>query len=164
MAMLDISSYAATEELGRVLAQLLAPDPLPCLLRGGMGAGKTALASLITVNLPGGKLAEPSSPSFTICNYYPASPPVLHCDLYRIDGGAPEEIYEFLQNREGLLLVEWAEKLVPAPPVYLDIFLNVVNDRRLAVITGHGDGACALERKLAMWPSLARFAWAKEQH
>lgn len=164
MTTLDISGYTATEALGKALATLLARNPVPCLFRGEMGSGKTTLISKIVENLPGGDMAEPSSPSFAICNHYPTTPPVLHCDLYRVDGDVPEEIYEFLQQQQGLLLAEWAERLVASPSPRLDISLNVVNDRRLMAITGHGAQARSLERELAAWPPLADFAGIPVQH
>lgn len=149
MARFDISLWTDTCALGAILAKLLATEPLPCLLRGDLGSGKTALIGQIVSNLPDGHLAEPASPSFTICNYYPTRPEVLHCDLYRLTDSMPEDLLEFLQDGRGILLVEWPERWKQPPANYLDIFLNVVNDRRTATTVGHGCLGTALETRLA---------------
>ena len=70
------------------------------LLRGPLGSGKTTLTRALVEALPGGDQAEVASPSFTLCNYYPTTPPVMHCDLYRSPGSLPDEIAEGLDKPE----------------------------------------------------------------
>ena len=87
MAVVTLHSLADTRRLGRLLAAGLRElGPVALLLRGPLGSGKTTLTAALTAALPGGDLAEVGSPSFTICNYYPTTPPVLHADLYRSPG------------------------------------------------------------------------------
>ncbi len=155
MARLKLETLAATCRLGALIARLAQAGRMPpILLRGALGSGKTALAAAIVRHLPGGEEAEVSSPSFTLCNFYAVKPPVLHCDLYRCGGNVPEEVWEF--ENEGLLLVEWGEYMQPPPEEFLDISLNVVNDVRLALISGYGHAGLELEKRIeALWPEAA---------
>ena len=52
------------------------------LFYGDLGSGKTTFTRGFIEALPGGENAEVSSPSFTLCNSYPTTPSVIHCDLY----------------------------------------------------------------------------------
>lgn len=159
-----LDSPEATLALGGLLGRILASwsaDSLPALyLYGDLGAGKTTLVRGLAAALPGGDQAEVASPSFTLCNEYPTCPPVFHADLYRLAPGSalPEE----LDDAEGLLALEWPERLSAAslapdrldvelrpcpaepgaaPPENLDIPGQACERKRLARITAHGDRA-----------------------
>ena len=80
------------------------------LFYGDLGSGKTTFTRGFIEALPGGENAEVSSPSFTLCNSYPTTPSVIHCDLYRSEGALPDEVDEALDTESGLVLVEWAER------------------------------------------------------
>lgn len=113
MAMnIHINSLAETEALGRRLAGMICRAPFSILLKGDLGSGKTTLTRAIVSALPGGSMAEVASPSFTICNFYPTTPPVLHCDLYRLGENArlPEEAEDRLDDG-CIMIAEWAEYL-----------------------------------------------------
>lgn len=157
MASLTLADLEATEILGRVLAEGLAKNPVPCFFTGPLGSGKTTLIGAIVRHLPGGSGAEPSSPSFTLCNYYPTDPPVLHCDLYRVDGGGPGDIDDFLAAGDGILMLEWAERLPWKPAKRMDFFLDVRNDTRVLEIVSHGAGAVPLLHALLSGDALAPF-------
>ena len=86
--------------------------PGALLLYGDLGAGKTALTRFAVEALPGGRDAEVSSPSFTICNIYCTAPLVHHFDLYRLEPGAPDEaLEESLDDASILTIVEWPERM-----------------------------------------------------
>jgi len=127
--------------LGRALADCLRAEPsLRCiLLRGGLGSGKTTLTRFLVEALPGGVAAEISSPSFTLCNVYPTTPPVFHCDLYRVGGAVPDELSETLDTGEMAVLVEWAEYLPCSylPQDFLDIYFQVCDDYRIVCVEVH---------------------------
>lgn len=80
---------------------------------GSMGAGKTTFISALCSVL--GVKDEVASPTFTIVNEYMAADgtPVYHFDFYRI--GKTEEVldigYEEYVSGEGLLFMEWPEKI-----------------------------------------------------
>ena len=112
-----LADQEATLALGALLARVLtAPQtpgaPLPLLLTGELGAGKTTLVRGLVAALPGADGAEVSSPSFNLLNLYPTTPPVAHFDLYRLAGGTPDdELLDQLEDARALALVEWAERL-----------------------------------------------------
>ncbi|APX66530.1 tRNA (adenosine(37)-N6)-threonylcarbamoyltransferase complex ATPase subunit type 1 TsaE [Sphingomonas sp. gentR] len=106
-----LADAAATEEFGRRLAAHLRPGDV-VTLTGTLGAGKTSLARglLSALGLPG----EAPSPSFAIVQPY-APPetmiPVLHVDLYRLDG--PEQMEELGLDEalwDSALIVEWPDR------------------------------------------------------
>ncbi|MUM78402.1 tRNA (adenosine(37)-N6)-threonylcarbamoyltransferase complex ATPase subunit type 1 TsaE [Pseudodesulfovibrio sp. F-1] len=111
---LRLADAAATLALGRALAKALTRESLPpaLLLQGDLGAGKTTLVRGLVGSLPGSDQAEVSSPSFNICNLYPTTPPVAHCDLYRLEGMGPDDaLLELLEDRTMLVVIEWAQFL-----------------------------------------------------
>ena len=134
--------------LGRALAACLSEEPfLRCiLLRGDLGSGKTTLTRCLVETLPGGDRAEISSPSFTLCNVYPTTPPVCHCDLYRTGSAVPVEISEILDAGDMTVIVEWAEYLPVAwlPHEFLDICLQVCDDYRLVRVEIHSPNSARL--------------------
>lgn len=144
-----------TAHLGTRLAHILRQTSAvrALLLRGPLGSGKTALTRALVAALPGGADAEVSSPSFTLCNVYPTTPPVVHCDLYRAETALPEEVWELLDDAPtstSLAVIEWAE-FIPAaalPGEYLDICLETCKLGRLATVEPHGKAACGAVMQL----------------
>lgn len=141
---------AATRALGAKLARLVVAGDF-IALRGGLGAGKTALArALIEARLAAHGLAEDvPSPTFTLVQTY-ETPDLLmtHVDLYRLD--RPEDAAELgLADAldEGVVLVEWPEKLGRLPKDRLDIDIRLVGEGegREARLTGYGSWARRLE-------------------
>lgn len=141
---------AATRALGARLAGAVAAGDF-IALRGGLGAGKTALArAVIEARLAAHGLAEDvPSPTFTLVQTY-ETPDLLmtHVDLYRLD--RPEDAAELgLADAldEGVVLVEWPEKLGPLPKDRLDIDIRLVGEGegREARLTGYGSWARRLE-------------------
>lgn len=102
------------------------------LLDGDLGAGKTAFSKGVAMGLD---IDDPiTSPSFSIMNYYPASPISLcHCDFYRID--TEDDYYNlgleeyFTENN--LLLLEWGEKFAPLiSKPYFKIEIKVIDENK----------------------------------
>lgn len=156
MARITLHDLSETRRLGGIMAAAVAAcGPTALLLRGPLGSGKTTFARALVESLPGGDLAEVASPSFTLCNYYPTTPPVLHCDLYRCPGSPPEELMEGLDDPQTLTLLEWSEYLPPEelPQDYLDISLQPCEESRLLTLQAHGPKAEGLVRHLRRtWP------------
>ena len=108
---LDLKDLSATHALAARLAALLRPGDA-VLLEGPLGAGKSELARAVLRAAAGDPGLEVPSPTFTLVQSYdlPAGP-AHHFDLYRLDG--PEGLDElgWEEAREGIVLVEWPERL-----------------------------------------------------
>jgi len=107
-------SEEETAELGRALARGLRGGE-SILLEGDLGLGKTVFARGVAAGL-GVPPEDVTSPSFTLVQEYRGGRlPMFHVDLYRLD--KPEEIatlgLEELLAAEGVVVVEWGEKLPP---------------------------------------------------
>ncbi len=151
-----------TMELGQALghAWLHSKELLCVLLYGEMGSGKTTLTRGLVSALPGADCAEVSSPSFTLCNMYPTSPELVHCDLYRNTVSfLPEEAEDALE-RGAWIIIEWAERLGPDPVAAgcpsdrLDIYLESChNERSIRVHASGAVSAQIVEALIKEWPS-----------
>ncbi len=133
--MLILPDAAATEAFGRALATRVRPGDM-ITLEGPLGAGKTSIARGLLAAL--GLAGEAPSPSFAIVQPY-APPevdfPVLHVDLYRLDGADQLEELGLEEARwDSLLVVEWPDRAGPdAWPDALALSLEMTPDggRRL---------------------------------
>lgn len=104
-----------TEKYGEQLAKQLKPGDVVAMY-GGMGMGKTQLVRGIARGL--GLDAEVSSPTFALVHDYGGDPPLVHFDMYRINGW--EDLYStgFFDYQESgaILAVEWSENIENALP------------------------------------------------
>ncbi len=133
------SSVEETQAVGRSLASELAPNGL-LLLRGDLGAGKTALVQGLAAGL-GIDPREVQSPTFTLVREYSmpageAGAPggtLVHIDLYRLEPGEVEAagIEEMLLG-PGVKAVEWSERLPFRPEGAME--LEIVRSGELRTI------------------------------
>jgi tRNA threonylcarbamoyladenosine biosynthesis protein TsaE len=106
-------SPAATQALGRRLGSVLEAGSV-IGLTGELGAGKTLLTRGLCEGL-GVPLRQVNSPTFVLVNEYRGRLPVFHLDVYRLAG--PADVIDlgitdyFNRAEEGVMIVEWAEKL-----------------------------------------------------
>ena len=116
MPALALPDLQATEALGRRLAGLLrAGDAV--LLDGPLGAGKTALARALLRALASNPALEVPSPSYTLVQTYDTPVgPVHHYDLWRLDGADAVAELGWGEARDGVVLVEWPDRLGPLRP------------------------------------------------
>lgn len=152
---IHLADQRRTARLGAALAPLLGSGDT-VLLRGDLGAGKSALARAVIGAALGDPEAEIPSPSYTLVNIYEtARGPIWHADLYRLSGEAEELEQLGLDDAIGtaLVLVEWPERLGMAlPERRLEITLSAPQaSGRDAVITLHGAGWDGIAALLGGW-------------
>lgn len=130
---------ARTAELARRLAGVLRPGTVICL-DGDLGAGKTLFVQNLAAGL--GVQGEVTSPTFNLMNVYEDGRlPLVHFDLYRLEQEYElDEIgfYDYVENPDGLVLIEWAEKFpecLPEDHIALEIQRTDVEDERVLVFS-----------------------------
>lgn len=107
-------SEAATAALGALIGRRLPPGTV-LLIEGELGAGKTAFVRGLAAGL-GAAEDEVSSPTFTLLQEYRGGRlPLLHADLYRLDGAEADELGLDELGGEGVVAVEWGARLQRPP-------------------------------------------------
>ena len=132
---MPLSDETATEALGATLAARLKPGDVVGL-KGELGAGKTTLArAILRTAAEDPRLIVPS-PSFTLVEVYDTPRGTYwHFDLYRLE--APEQIYELGWEEalaDGILLIEWPERLGKLLPRHLSVTMEFAGDGRRALL------------------------------
>ena len=124
-----------TAALARTLAaSLKAGDVL--LLSGNLGAGKTAFVRGLAEGL-GIDPEEVSSPTFTLVHEYRGGRLTLyHVDLYRLDRAATQDLgLEEMGVADGVLAIEWPDRLIHAPAGALQVGIEIVDDSTRRITT-----------------------------
>jgi tRNA threonylcarbamoyladenosine biosynthesis protein TsaE len=140
---ITLDNLAATEALAARLAGLArAGDAV--LLEGPLGAGKSALARAFLRAAAQDPALEVPSPTFTLVQSYdlPGGTAAHHFDLYRLTG--PDGLLElgWDEAREGIVLVEWPERLgrlTPQGALRVELKPGAREDERHARLTGWED-------------------------
>ena len=127
---LDVFDLAATDRLGRLLAEHL-PEGSVVALIGTLGAGKTKLVQSIAKHL--GHAEETiSSPTFVLLHeYLDGDRPIYHFDAYRLESAeafrrlSPDDYFE----GAGITLIEWADKFPQVLPAnYLEVRIEPLGE------------------------------------
>jgi len=111
-------SSRETFRIGEILGRFLKGGDCVALT-GELGAGKTTLTQGIARGLGVPDSYAVASPTFTLINEYPGRDmPLFHVDVYRLTGPAEldETGYEECLLGNGVLVIEWAEKVLEAVP------------------------------------------------
>lgn len=128
-------SEEETQAVARDLATRLKPGDI-VRLSGELGAGKTAFVRGLAVGLSIDPEAV-SSPTFTLVHQYRGGRLVLyHADLYRLDEAATDDLgLEEMGVADGVLAVEWPDRLTHVMPGAIDVAMTIVGDttRRISV-------------------------------
>jgi len=134
------ASEDETQAVGRELAATLhAGDVL--LLAGDLGAGKTTFVRGLAEGL-GIDPAEVSSPTFTLVHEYRGNGLTLyHADLYRLERAATDDLgLEEFGLKDGVLAIEWPDRLSHELPGARWIRLEVVNEESRRITIGPPEG------------------------
>ena len=98
------------------------------LLKGQIGAGKTSLVKGIAEGL---QIKENiTSPTFALSHHYNSGKcPLIHMDLYRLEEtSSAQELFleeeEELEQNNGIMVIEWPEKIIPIVDEYWLIEIN----------------------------------------
>jgi tRNA threonylcarbamoyladenosine biosynthesis protein TsaE len=119
-----------TQKLGKTIGQRI-KFPFVIALSGDLGSGKTAFVQGLAEGLEVPNEYYITSPTFTLINEYPGRLPLIHIDLYRLDGirdfediGLDELIYD-----QAVIAIEWAEKMShQLPDHHLAMIFEITND------------------------------------
>ena len=133
------ASEEETQAVARELsATLRAGDVL--LVSGDLGAGKTTFVRGLAEGL-GINPREVSSPTFTIVHEYRGNGLTLyHADLYRLERAATDDLgLEEIGVKDGVLAIEWPDRLSHELPGARLVRLEVVNDSSRRITIGPAD-------------------------
>jgi len=132
---LPLADETATAELGATLAARLKPGDVVGL-KGELGAGKTTLARAILRAATDDPALIVPSPTFTLVEVYETPHGTYwHFDLYRLE--TPEQVFELgweEARAEGIVLLEWPERLGSLLPKHLSVTLEIDGDGRRALL------------------------------
>ena len=122
-------SEGETAAVATDLAARLQPGDV-LLLSGNLGAGKTAFVRGLAAGLDIDP-EEVSSPTFTLIHEYRGGRLTLyHADLYRLERAATADLgLEELGIRDGVLAIEWPDRLSHALPGSIPIRIEIVDDQ-----------------------------------
>ncbi len=139
MKIVETKSPEETQALAREIAQSLEPGEV-ILLEGNLGAGKTTFIQGLAQGLGVPEDYYISSPTFALINEYPGRITLFHVDLYRLE---PEEVedlgLEDLLN-QGVIAIEWAERLPFSFPKGLRIRIEIVDQNRRRLVMAPLEG------------------------
>ncbi|MBA3613860.1 MAG: tRNA (adenosine(37)-N6)-threonylcarbamoyltransferase complex ATPase subunit type 1 TsaE [Nitrospirales bacterium] len=134
-----MTSAQETIKFGERLGQQLTGGDV-LALTGDLGAGKTVLTCGIALGL-GIPMDQVSSPTFTLIQEYSGAIPLIHVDLYRLEG--PSDIstlgLEEYFTPNTIVLIEWAERfpqILPSDHMALYLEYGEAEDIRLVTLSG----------------------------
>ena len=123
-------TFAVAEKLARTLE----PGAF-VLLHGDLGAGKTVFVRGLAAGL-GVDPDSVTSPTFVLVQQYRGQIPLVHADLYRLDGAAAVDDLGLEDLCSGAVVaVEWAERMprIPAGSVSVRIEDAGGDTRRITI-------------------------------
>jgi tRNA threonylcarbamoyladenosine biosynthesis protein TsaE len=127
------SSEAGTMTIAEALARTQSAGAI-LLLHGDLGAGKTAFVRGLAMGV-GLDEDVVSSPTFTLVHEYRGGRvPLFHADLYRLpDGAAIDDLGFDEALDEGIVAIEWPERLRQRPAGAVDVRLRITGPETRAI-------------------------------
>ncbi len=110
MKIFETRSAEETKNLAKKIAKELEPGAV-VLLEGELGSGKTTFVQGLAEGLGVSEDYYVSSPTFALINEYKGNVTLYHVDLYRIEPEEAEELGLDELLAQGILAIEWAERL-----------------------------------------------------
>lgn len=135
-ASMVLKDEAATQYFATQVAAVARPGDA-ILLSGPLGAGKSVFARAFLRALCENPALEVPSPTYTLVQTYDAPLcAVSHFDLWRL--GGPDELEElgWEEARDGIVLVEWPERLedlTPEDALHLSVSVRADGNREVSV-------------------------------
>ena len=112
---------------GRSLANSLYGENLTILLTGELGAGKTTFAQGFAQGL--GVTDRVQSPTYALEQRYER---FTHIDLYRLTREQAQEFLRHSEDRKGIRLIEWADRIEPSLiGPHLHVHIDDKNGKRI---------------------------------
>ena len=109
-------------------------------LSGELGSGKTCFTGGLARGLGVDEKYQITSPTFTLINEYPGRCKFYHFDVYRLNSYTEFEDlgYEEYFSGKGIVVIEWAEKIVQVLPAdtFFISFEYLDENRRKIIIKG----------------------------
>ena len=129
------------KELGQLIGETLHAGDL-VLLKGDLGAGKTALTQGIGASLG---ISGITSPTFVISRIHHGKETLVHVDAYRLIG-EPMAIFDDLdldsQLKSSIIVIEWGEGFVERlADSYLELTIEFGAGDNDRVVTSKGHGS-----------------------
>lgn len=129
------NTFEETQKLGKDFAKSLRPGDVVCLY-GDLGSGKTTFTQGLAEGL--GIKQRIISPTFVIVRSYKLDVmSFFHIDLYRVESEKDLEglgIEEIINNKNNIVVIEWAEKLkdnLPQKRIDINFLYEDENKRKI---------------------------------
>lgn len=132
------NSERETIEIAQNIESEKFPNMIICL-EGELGSGKTMFTKGIATAL--GIKENITSPTFNIIKEYEGGEmPLYHMDVYRLNGNVEGLGLEEYFNKNGIVVIEWADTIKSVlPKERLDIKFKVVGEnKRILIIKPYG--------------------------
>ncbi|MFO8084614.1 MAG: tRNA (adenosine(37)-N6)-threonylcarbamoyltransferase complex ATPase subunit type 1 TsaE [Desulfobacterales bacterium] len=123
-------SVLHTREIGEKIGRKVKAGNVIRLI-GDLGSGKTSMVQGIAKGLKVPPEYYVTSPTFTLINEYPGRHTLYHVDLYRLNKAVDFEDIGLLDLlfEDGVVAIEWAEKLKEELENQITINMNLVDDK-----------------------------------
>jgi len=139
MKEITLKNLSDTEKFGEIISNIIGPGALICL-NGDLGAGKTTLTQIIGNNLNVKEYIN--SPSYSLMNTYTGTYIIHHYDLYKLEGiddALDIGIEDYIYTDKYIVIIEWANKIEDIlPKKRIEININIIDNKRIIKINGHG--------------------------